>query len=115
MPAPDHAVFKELDGRSALRFERVLAHPPERVWSALTSHAASCSAGTPRRSSLEPIAGRRVSYYRAAPEAPEMPDGTVLAYEPPRLLAYTWGEDELRWELRAHDEGCAAEPHALLR
>jgi hypothetical protein len=35
-----------------------------------------------------------------------MPDGEVLAYEPPRLLAYTWGEDELRFELRPHDAGC---------
>jgi hypothetical protein len=35
-----------------------------------------------------------------------MPEGTVVAYAPPRLLAYTWGEDELRWELCPHEDGC---------
>ena len=29
----------------------------------------------------------------------------MIAHEPERLLAYTWGEDELRWELRPHAEG----------
>ncbi len=35
-----------------------------------------------------------------------MPGGEVTAYEPPRPLGYTWGEDDLRWELRPHDDGC---------
>jgi len=35
-----------------------------------------------------------------------MPDGQLLAYDPPRLLAHSWGDDQLRWELREHDDGC---------
>ncbi len=35
-----------------------------------------------------------------------MSDGRVLAFEPPGLLAHTWGEDELRWEVEARDDGC---------
>ncbi len=37
MPADCHATLKELDGRSALCFERTLAHPVSRVWSALVA------------------------------------------------------------------------------
>ena len=32
----EHAVLPEREGRSVLRFERLLAHPRERVWRALT-------------------------------------------------------------------------------
>jgi Activator of Hsp90 ATPase homolog 1-like protein len=35
-----------------------------------------------------------------------MPDGEVTEWDPPRVLAHTWGEDRLRWELRPHDDGC---------
>ena len=35
-----------------------------------------------------------------------MPDGRLLEYDPPRLLAHTWGDDELRWELEDHEDGC---------
>ena len=31
-----NAVLEEVDDRPALRFERLLPHPPERVWRALT-------------------------------------------------------------------------------
>jgi hypothetical protein len=34
MPA-EHGALIEIEGCAALRFERTLAHPPERVWSAL--------------------------------------------------------------------------------
>jgi len=31
-----YAVLKDGAGRAVLRFERVVTHPPERVWRALT-------------------------------------------------------------------------------
>ncbi|MCW3067525.1 MAG: hypothetical protein JWL67_150 [Solirubrobacterales bacterium] len=36
MPETTHAKLQEEAGRTTLRFERILAHPPERVWRALT-------------------------------------------------------------------------------
>ena len=99
-----HAVLQDRDGRWALCFERRLGQPPERVWSALTSHDELFD-WHPTPFELEPDAGGRVSY-RAAPGGPEMPEGRVLEYDPPRLLAHTWGDDELRWELAAHEDGC---------
>lgn len=99
-----HAILQEHDGRSALLFERVLAYPPERVWRALTSNDELCE-WHPTPFELEPWGGGRVSY-RPGPDVPAMPDGTVLEYDAPRVLSYTWGEDELRWELVDHDDGC---------
>jgi uncharacterized protein YndB with AHSA1/START domain len=98
MPADSHAVLEQLEGRFALCFERSLSHPPQRVWRALTSHD-ELLAWHPTPFEVEPRVGGAVRYI-PAPGAPEMPDGEVLVYEPPRLLTHTWGEDELRWELR---------------
>jgi uncharacterized protein YndB with AHSA1/START domain len=106
MPDGTHAVLKDRDGRSALMFERALEHPPERVWRALTTHE-ELLGWHPTPFELEPRAGGRVDYTTAA-EAPRMPAGRVLEYDPPRLLAYSWGEDELHWELLGDrpDGGC---------
>jgi uncharacterized protein YndB with AHSA1/START domain len=103
MPDGAHAVLQDRDGRSALLFERSLAHSPERVWRALTTHG-ELSDWHPTPFELEPRPGGRVAY-RATPEGPQIPDGGVLEYDPPRLLAYTWGDDELRWELLADSGG----------
>ena len=40
-----------------------------------------------------------------APDGETRGDGVVAAYEPPRLLAYSWGEDHLRFELHRHPDG----------
>jgi uncharacterized protein YndB with AHSA1/START domain len=104
MPDGNHATLQDLDGRSALLFERVLAHPPERVWRALCT-LQELSGWHPTPFELEPRIGGPVTYL-SSPDGPEMAPGEVLQYDPPRLLAYTWGEDELRWELRPHDDGC---------
>ena len=99
---PDlNAVLLERDGRSVLRFERLLAHPRERVWSALTE-----------RGKLEAwhptpfvIAGEEVEFL-PSPGAPDFGTGRVLALEEPALIAYTWGGDELRWTLDEREGGC---------
>lgn len=98
------AVLEDRDGEVALRFERQLPYPPERVWTALTDPS-ELSAWHPTPFTLEPAAGGAVRYAAGA-GLPEMPDGEVLEYDPPRVLAYTWFEDRLRWELREHAAGC---------
>jgi uncharacterized protein YndB with AHSA1/START domain len=104
MPDAPSAVFHDRASRPELVFERVLRHPPERVWSALTTRA-ELDRWHPTPFELEAREGGRVSF-AAGPGIPEMPAGRVIACEPPRLLAYTWGEDELRWELSPHEQGC---------
>ncbi|HVO54887.1 MAG TPA: SRPBCC family protein [Solirubrobacterales bacterium] len=105
----EHAILEELDGRPVLRFERVLSHPPERVWRSLTEPE-EMRAWHPTPARFEPEVGGRVEYVEGSNVA-DMPDGEVLEYEPPRLLAYTWfvaarGTDRLRWELHPREEGC---------
>lgn len=96
------ATLRDEQGRAVLYFER-LRHPPERVWDALTEPD-QLTAWHPTPAGFEPIAGGAVRY--ATGGNPELPDGEVIEYDPPRVLAHTWGDDHLRWELRAHDEGC---------
>jgi uncharacterized protein YndB with AHSA1/START domain len=100
----EHAVLLERDGRHVLRFERLLEHPLERVWRALTDPG-ELGAWHPTPFLLEPRAGGTVTFL-AAPGAPEMGSGRVLACEAPVLLVHSWGEDELRWTLERRDEGC---------
>jgi uncharacterized protein YndB with AHSA1/START domain len=89
------------DGRSVLRMERRLTHSPQRVWAAL----------------VEPD---RLAEWFPATVRPELrvggtvefgfgPSGAVTDYDPPRLIAYTWGDDHLRWEVEPDGTG------ALLR
>ena len=113
MPVAPDAVLQDQEGRPMLRFERLLQHPPERVWKALTEPG-ELSGWHPTPARFEASPGGKVSYLSAEEvrtmsalrDPPEMPDGEVTEYDPPRVLAHTWGEDELRWELRPHERGC---------
>ncbi|HEY4428593.1 MAG TPA: SRPBCC family protein [Solirubrobacteraceae bacterium] len=103
MPDTTQATLLEEDGRAALRFERILTHPPDRVWRALTERA-ELTAWHPTPFELEPVLGAPIRFQPPA-SVPDWPEGRVTACEPPRLLAHTWGEDSLRWELEPHPEG----------
>src|SRR5271168_827897 len=100
----EHAVLLERDGRSVLRFERALGHPPERVWRALTERQ-ELEVWHPTPFLFEPAPGGSVTFL-ASPRVPDMGTGRVLECVAPSLLAYTWGEDELRWTLEELEEGC---------
>jgi uncharacterized protein YndB with AHSA1/START domain len=104
MPEAAGTVIQDDNGRTVLRFERVLGHPIERVWRALIEPAEQ-AAWHPTPFESDPLTDDAIRYIPSA-NAPVMPDGKVLEYEPPHLLAHTWGEDLLRWELRPHQEGC---------
>ncbi|GAA5083070.1 uncharacterized protein YndB with AHSA1/START domain [Thermocatellispora tengchongensis] len=103
------------DGRFAVRFERVLDHPPQKVWRALTEpgHLAAwfpvlvefhAVAGAALRFELKPEAKRR---FDIAEDEDTASYGEVIAADPPRLLEYTWGNEILRWELQPHgDTAC---------
>jgi uncharacterized protein YndB with AHSA1/START domain len=105
MPA-QHAVLGEDErGRSVLRFERLLGHPPERVWRALTELGALADWHPTPFALVDAAVGGEIRY-AAAEGMPQLPPGRVLAYEPFVLLTYTWGEDELRWSLAERADGC---------
>ncbi|MHB1468445.1 MAG: VOC family protein [Solirubrobacteraceae bacterium] len=102
MTVETDAVLEDDDGRTALRFERLLEHPPEQVWLALTEPD-ELRHWHPSPFQAELRVGGAVSFL--SPGGIAFGEGTVTACDPPRLLAYTWGEDELRWELVTDGDG----------
>jgi uncharacterized protein YndB with AHSA1/START domain len=96
MPVSADAVLEDDEGRPVLRFERVLRHPTELVWAALTD-LDELLRWHPSPFELDGRVGGTVNFL--APEGKAFGSGRVTAYEPPRLLAYSWGEDHLRWEI----------------
>jgi uncharacterized protein YndB with AHSA1/START domain len=95
----------ELDGdRVGVRFVRWFAHPPDRVWRAITE-ADQLAKWFPDTIDGEFGPGAEVRF----PKFVEMglpAVGKVTDYDPPRLLAFTWGPSTLRFELEPEGEGC---------
>ncbi|MET8848600.1 SRPBCC domain-containing protein [Amycolatopsis sp. NPDC004625] len=95
------------DGRVAVRFERQLAHPRDKVWRALTET-------DQLKSWFVEILDYDHSELRFAPDAKlsyvadgqAVGSGTVTAYDPPNLLEYTWDAETLRFELVSDAAGC---------
>ena len=91
----------------AVRLERLLADPPPIVWRALTD-AEELSRWFPCRIVIE--GGEwRVGASLEFPFPPEVIEmtltGEVLVVDEPRALAYTWGDETLRFELHDADGG----------
>jgi uncharacterized protein YndB with AHSA1/START domain len=97
------ATLEDDQGRTILRFERVLRHPPERVWRALTE-LGDLRSWHPSPFEFEPRLGGAVRFL--PPDGDVFGEGRVTAFDPPLLLGYTWGEDLLLWQLEPHDDGC---------
>ncbi len=96
--------YESIEGRPALRLERRIAHPVAAVWTAITDKQElmqwfpSTVGGELRR-------GERLTFeFVDHPDVPDM-DGEVTDVEEPRLLAFYWGEDHLRFELEPVDGG----------
>jgi uncharacterized protein YndB with AHSA1/START domain len=91
------------DGRVQLQFTRRFRHPPEKVWRALTEpdHLA---AWFPTRIEGERAPGAALRFVFPNAEGPALA-GEMLTYEPPSLMEFRWGNDDLRFELRPDGEG----------
>jgi uncharacterized protein YndB with AHSA1/START domain len=103
-PLADATVAAAGGERWTLIFVRVLPHPAEKVWAALTDpgrldrwapFAAARDLSHPGDTTLTMVDG------------PDRTDiaATVLRADAPALLEYTWGDDLLRWELAPDDGG----------
>jgi uncharacterized protein YndB with AHSA1/START domain len=88
------------DGRSVLRMERWLKHPPEKVWKAVTEPHRLAD-WFPGNVTLDLRAGGALTFDLDG----DREAGTITDLDPPRLIAYTWGTDHLRWELHPDGEG----------
>jgi uncharacterized protein YndB with AHSA1/START domain len=102
-PAAGADVHKEAD-KWTLVLVRELRHPPTKVWQALTepehlrewapfdADKSLASTGTVKLSTV------------GAP-APQVSETVVKRAEPPKLLQYSWGDNDLRWQLEPLGKG----------
>jgi uncharacterized protein YndB with AHSA1/START domain len=93
------------DGRTALRMRTRLAHPPGQVWRALTDPAV-VSRWFPAEPHMDLRTGGRIRFVFRHGGA-EDGEGEITDLDEPRLLAYTWSGDHLRWELEPESFGSA--------
>ena len=105
------ATLETASGLSTLRFERRLAHSPEKVWRAITDPA-ELTHWFPQdlEGAFSPGAKLRFVFRGEPPvlngETLYEFTGEVLEFDPPRVLAYTWAGDTLRWSLTPDGGGC---------
>lgn len=92
----DAGTYTEIDGRPAVRFQRSYQLPVQRLWAAITDPD-ELAHWFPSGVVMKAEPGGTIEF-TGDPNA-EPSTGTILVYEPPARLAYTWGENELRFEL----------------
>jgi uncharacterized protein YndB with AHSA1/START domain len=85
-----------------LRFTRRLAHPPDKVWRAITEPE-HLAAWFPDTMVLEEdwAVGAPLRFRHAEGEF----DGEVLDFDPPRALEFRWGTDVIRVEVEPAGDG----------
>jgi uncharacterized protein YndB with AHSA1/START domain len=99
----DLGSYLEVGGRPAVRFERTYPYSIDRVWATITEPAELVHWFPAPNVNIEPRVGGTITF-SGDPNVESQP-GTILVWEPPNRLAFTWGRDELRFELEAIDGG----------
>ncbi len=104
MDVNDELGTLERDGDlCVLRYRRVLRQPPGTVWRALTDDA-QLADWFPTTIEGERSPGAPLRFSFRASEAPPF-QGEMLAFDPPAVLAFRWGDDVLRFELAPEGRG----------
>ena len=99
----DFGVLERAADAVTLRFVRRLPHPPQKVWRALTEPA-HLAAWFPTTIDGDMTAGSTLKFEFPDMDVPGF-DGTMLTFDPPRLLEFVWGDERLRFELEADGNG----------
>ncbi|MEU6746419.1 SRPBCC family protein [Spirillospora sp. NPDC046719] len=97
--------YLEIGGRPAVRFERIYDHPVERVWRMVGDPAELAHWFPAPKITIDPVPGGEITFSGD----PNMPDATssgrIIDFDPPRRLAFSWGGDELHFDLEPLDGG----------
>ena len=104
-PGPAHGVTLEKKGESwTLVLVRDLAHPPEKVWRALTDpdeirewapFDADRNLGSVGTATLTTVGS----------PTPHVTPAQIKRADPPRSLEFTWGGQDIRWQLEPSAKG----------
>ena len=98
--------YEQANGRPLVRFERTFPHPVAAVWRAI-SDPAQLEKWFPTSVEFSELrAGGPIVFRFTTHDLPPM-DGVFVEVDEPRRLAFTWGEDELTFELSSSDGGAA--------
>jgi uncharacterized protein YndB with AHSA1/START domain len=105
----DGTVDTLADGRRVLRYERRLAHPVDRVWSAITRPAELRAWLADADVDLAPGGAVQLRWLNHDDRGNRaVMNGTITALEPPRVLEIASDiHGVLRWELTEDDAGTA--------
>jgi uncharacterized protein YndB with AHSA1/START domain len=102
--------YANLDGQPVVRFERTFPHSVDAVWEAI-SDPRQLEAWFPTTVEFETLAPGSSITFRFAQDSPDEKyppmSGEFLEVDPPRRLAFSWGEDRLTFELADTDDGDA--------
>src|SRR5262249_42896413 len=96
-PAAGAQIRKDGDNWTLI-LVRDLRHPPAMVWEALTDPA-HLSQWAPFDADRSLAAVGPVKLSTVGAPTPQVSDSTVKRAEAPKLLEYSWGGNDLRWEL----------------
>ena len=101
-PGPASGAQVQKDGEQwTLVLVRHLRHAPDKVWQALTDPAHLHEWAPFDADGNLGAAGSKVKLttVRAPTPTPVVSEATITTAEPPRLLVYNWGGNDVRWEL----------------
>ncbi len=107
--ASRHGTVDRRGQEGTIRFERLLAHPVERVWAAIATPEGLAEWWLPFPADIEIdlVVGGTISF--STPEfGPEPMTCTILELDPPKRLVHTHFDPAvtLTWELLPQDDGC---------
>jgi uncharacterized protein YndB with AHSA1/START domain len=103
----NEAILLTAGAKPVLRFERHLSRPVETVWRAVTDPQ-EMQAWFPTRIEIEAWqVGATMTHHFDDQDIDPLP-GTVLEWDPPRRVRFTWGEDTIGFELTPEPDGGTA-------
>jgi uncharacterized protein YndB with AHSA1/START domain len=99
-------IYEQIQGAPVIRFERTFPHPVGAVWGAITDPVAlrDWFPTTVEFSELRP--GQPIDFRFETHDLPPM-TGEIRAVDAPHRFVFTWGDDELTFELSETDGGRA--------
>jgi len=99
-----NATLHTADGRTVLEMQRRFAHPVDRVWRAVTEPE-ELHHWFPSEVEVDLRVGGKMRFPWRTSDWP-VQDGEVLELDPPRVFAFTWDAETMRFELRPDGDGC---------
>jgi uncharacterized protein YndB with AHSA1/START domain len=113
-----YASYATIENQPTLNFERRLSHPVQAVWTAITDPE-ELAQWFPSRVEADLEVGGRMTFTfedYTLPDGSNTMPGEVTELDPPRVFAFRWGEDQLRFELEPvdGDRGCVLRFTVLL-